>query len=75
MACLSDERVQMAAAQSTETRGLAPTWRSNTAASCHNEYNWQAYVPETTMSYLTANGRLAYHNLFLRRLELLWPSP
>jgi potassium-transporting ATPase potassium-binding subunit len=33
-----------------------------TAASFTTNTNWQAYVPETTMSYLTQMAGLAYHN-------------
>jgi potassium-transporting ATPase potassium-binding subunit len=34
----------------------------NTAASFTTNTNWQSYVPETTMSYLTQMMGLAYHN-------------
>jgi len=34
----------------------------NTAASFTTNTNWQAYTPETTMSYLTQMAGLAYHN-------------
>ncbi len=34
----------------------------NTAASFTTNTNWQAYIPETTMSYLTQMAGLAYHN-------------
>ncbi|HST52091.1 MAG TPA: potassium-transporting ATPase subunit KdpA [Pyrinomonadaceae bacterium] len=34
----------------------------NTAASFTTNTNWQSYVPETTMSYLTQMLGLAYHN-------------
>ncbi len=34
----------------------------NTAASFTTNTNWQAYMPETTMSYLTQMAGLAYHN-------------
>jgi K+-transporting ATPase ATPase A chain len=34
----------------------------NTAASFTTNTNWQAYVPESTMSYLTQMAGLAYHN-------------
>jgi K+-transporting ATPase ATPase A chain len=34
----------------------------NTAASFTTNTNWQAYVPETTMSYFTQMVGLAYHN-------------
>src|SRR5262245_57741399 len=34
----------------------------NTAGSFTTNTNWQSYVPETTMSYLTQMVGLAYHN-------------
>jgi len=34
----------------------------NTASSFTTNTNWQSYVPETTMSYLTQMAGLAYHN-------------
>jgi potassium-transporting ATPase potassium-binding subunit len=34
----------------------------NTAASFTTNTNWQSYVPETTMSYLTQMAGLTYHN-------------
>ncbi len=34
----------------------------NTAVSFTTNTNWQVYVPETTMSYLTQMAGLAYHN-------------
>jgi potassium-transporting ATPase potassium-binding subunit len=34
----------------------------NTAASFTTNTNWQSYVPETVMSYLTQMAGLAYHN-------------
>jgi len=34
----------------------------NTAVSFTTNTNWQAYAPETTMSYLTQMAGLAYHN-------------
>jgi K+-transporting ATPase ATPase A chain len=36
----------------------------NTAASFTTNTNWQAYVPETTMSYLTQMAGLATHNFW-----------
>jgi K+-transporting ATPase ATPase A chain len=36
----------------------------NTAISFTTNTNWQSYVPETTMSYLTQMLTLAYHNFF-----------
>ena len=36
----------------------------NTAASFTSNTNWQSYVPEATMSYLTQMLALAYHNFF-----------
>ena len=41
---------------------MAPDLAFNTAASFTTNTNWQAYVPETTMSYLTQMAGLAYHN-------------
>jgi potassium-transporting ATPase potassium-binding subunit len=42
--------------------GVAPDLAFNTAASFTTNTNWQAYVPEVTMSYLTQMAGLAYHN-------------
>jgi K+-transporting ATPase ATPase A chain len=42
--------------------GVAPDLAWNTAASFTTNTNWQSYVPETTMSYLTQMAGLAYHN-------------
>ena len=36
----------------------------NTAVSFTTNTNWQSYVPETTMSYLTQMLTLSYHNFF-----------
>ena len=41
---------------------VAPDLAWNTAASFTTNTNWQSYVPETTMSYLTQMAGLAYHN-------------
>src|SRR6266853_4656960 len=41
---------------------VAPDLAFNTAASFTTNTNWQAYTPETTMSYLTQMTALAYHN-------------
>ncbi len=41
---------------------VPPDLAFNTAASFTTNTNWQAYVPETTMSYLTQMAALAYHN-------------
>ncbi len=41
---------------------VAPDLAFNTAASFTTNTNWQAYVPETTMSYLTQMMGMAYHN-------------
>ncbi len=46
-------------------QGLAsvgPDLAWSTAASFTTNTNWQSYVPETTMSYLTQMAGLAYHN-------------
>src|SRR6202789_3964963 len=42
--------------------GVAPALAFNTAASFTTNTNWQAYVPESTMSYMTQMVGLAYHN-------------
>jgi K+-transporting ATPase ATPase A chain len=42
--------------------GVAPGLSFNTAASFTTNTNWQSYVPETTMSYLSQMAGLAYHN-------------
>jgi K+-transporting ATPase ATPase A chain len=44
--------------------GVEPALAWNTAASFTTNTNWQAYVPETTMSYLTQMAALATHNFF-----------
>src|SRR5258708_2799999 len=41
---------------------VAPDLAFNTAVSFTTNTNWQAYVPEATMSYLTQMMTLAYHN-------------
>ena len=41
---------------------IEPALAFNTAASFTTNTNWQAYVPETTVSYLTQMARLAWHN-------------
>jgi K+-transporting ATPase ATPase A chain len=41
---------------------VAPDLAWNTAVSFTTNTNWQAYVPETTMSYLTQMAGLAHHN-------------
>jgi K+-transporting ATPase ATPase A chain len=42
--------------------GIAPDSSFNTAISFTTNTNWQSYVPETTMSYLTQMLGLAFHN-------------
>ena len=42
--------------------GVAADLAWNTAASFTTNTNWQAYTPETTMSYFTQMVGLAYHN-------------
>ena len=42
--------------------GVGPDLAWNTAVSFTTNTNWQSYVPETTMSYLTQMAGLAYHN-------------
>ena len=41
---------------------VSPALAFNTAVSFTTNTNWQAYTPETTMSYLTQMAGLAYHN-------------
>ena len=41
---------------------VSPSLAFNTAVSFTTNTNWQAYTPETTMSYLTQMAGLAYHN-------------
>jgi len=42
--------------------GVPPDLAFNTAASFTTNTNWQAYTPETTMTYFTQMAGLAYHN-------------
>src|SRR5689334_23145568 len=41
---------------------IEPSSSFNTASSFTTNTNWQSYVPEVTMSYLTQMAGLAYHN-------------
>jgi K+-transporting ATPase ATPase A chain len=41
---------------------IEPSSTFNTSASFTSNTNWQSYVPETTMSYLTQMAGLAFHN-------------
>src|SRR5207245_11560937 len=43
-------------------QNVEPGLAFGTAASFTTNTNWQSYVPETTMSYLTQMAGLAYHN-------------
>jgi K+-transporting ATPase ATPase A chain len=43
---------------------VVPDLAFNTAASFTTNTNWQAYTPESTMSYLTQMAGLATHNFF-----------
>jgi K+-transporting ATPase ATPase A chain len=43
---------------------ISPDSSFNTAMSFTTNTNWQSYVPETTMSYLTQMAGLATHNFF-----------
>ncbi len=45
-----------------ELAAVPPDLAFNTAASFTTNTNWQSYVGETTMSYLTQMAGLAYHN-------------
>jgi K+-transporting ATPase ATPase A chain len=42
--------------------GVSPSLAWSTAVSFTTNTNWQAYVPETTMTYFTQMAGLAYHN-------------
>jgi potassium-transporting ATPase potassium-binding subunit len=42
--------------------GITPHSSFNTSASFTTNTNWQSYVPEVTMSYLSQMAGLAYHN-------------
>ena len=44
--------------------GISALLAWNTAASFTTNTNWQAYTPETTMSYFTQMAGLAWHNFF-----------
>ena len=44
--------------------GVSPTLAWNTAISFTTNTNWQSYVPEQTMSYLTQMLALATHNFW-----------
>jgi K+-transporting ATPase ATPase A chain len=50
---------------------VAPDLAWNTAVSFTTNTNWQAYTPETTMSYLTQMAGLAHHNLAGERTGVL----
>ena len=57
------ERIQYVLPWNPEhLHGVPPALAWNTAASFTTNTNWQAYVPETTMSYFTQMAGLAYHN-------------
>ncbi len=56
------EGTGMASFQSAEVGLGGGKLAFNTAASFTTNTNWQAYTPETTMSYLTQMAGLAYHN-------------
>jgi K+-transporting ATPase ATPase A chain len=45
-----------------ELAGIEPSSSFNTAASFTTNTNWQSYMPEVTMSYLTQMAGLAFHN-------------
>ena len=57
------QRVQHWLPWNTQTMaGVAPDLAWNTASSFTTNTNWQAYTPETTMTYFTQMAGLAYHN-------------
>ena len=55
--------------------GVAPDLAWNTAVSFTTNTNWQSYVPETTMSYLTQALGLATHNFWSAAVGLALASP
>ncbi|MFL5426592.1 MAG: potassium-transporting ATPase subunit KdpA, partial [Myxococcales bacterium] len=57
------ERVQHVLPLNPQGLGaVEPALAFNTAASFTTNTNWQSYVPETTVSYLTQMAGLAWHN-------------
>jgi K+-transporting ATPase ATPase A chain len=57
------ERLQgMLAFNPQKLAAVAPALAFNTAASFTTNTDWQAYIPESTMSYLTQMAGLAFHN-------------
>ncbi|MFL5368888.1 MAG: potassium-transporting ATPase subunit KdpA [Myxococcales bacterium] len=57
------ERVQHVLPLNPQGLGpVEPALAFNTAASFATNTNWQSYVPETTVSYLTQMAGLAWHN-------------
>ena len=59
------ERVQQALPFNPQHLGTVPSFLAwNTAVSFTTNTNWQAYVPESTMSYLTQMLGLATHNFW-----------
>ncbi|HSS19653.1 MAG TPA: potassium-transporting ATPase subunit KdpA [Pyrinomonadaceae bacterium] len=58
---LNPQKLPGVDASSSATGGFVAS-AFNTAASFTSNTNWQSYVPEVTMSYLTQMVGLAYHN-------------
>ena len=57
------QRVQAALPLNPQGLGaIKPDSAFNTAVSFATNTNWQSYVPETTMSYLTSMAGLTFHN-------------
>jgi K+-transporting ATPase ATPase A chain len=50
---------------------VPPDLAFNTAVSFTTNTNWQSYVPETTVSYLTQMAGLAYHNFMSAAVGLV----
>ena len=68
------ERVQVWLPWNPQKLGnLAVDLAWNTAVSFTTNTNWQAYTPETTMSYLTQMAGLRITTSLRRRWELPWP--
>jgi K+-transporting ATPase ATPase A chain len=58
---LNPQRLAGVDSQASATGGFVAS-AFNTAVSFTSNTNWQSYVPEVTMSYLTQMAGLAYHN-------------
>ena len=62
--CIERMQLILHALNPQRLAAVTPDLAWNTAASFTTNTNWQSYVPETTMSYLTQMAGLATHNFF-----------